>query len=136
MVAIGRRSLPPNRKSQIYMADFLRPEVEFRHVCESSVSADTARRRNSPARFLEHLAMKCADGGFAGVDPSAGELEFRYGLGLMGKENVPVPRQNGIDTRSVPVSDLGSDGFSVPPDHGCGSSLLPGIGRGMPAENP
>ena len=137
MVDFQRLSHLPDGKGMIDVADLFSPEIIFRHVGESSVGSYPTRRGDTPACLLKHLSMKRANGGFARIDPSTGQLQFRDGLGLMGQENVFALNKNGVDARAIPVPNVRLHRFFVPPHHGLAfrPKLLLNLGRGMPTEN-
>ncbi len=99
MPRFGRRAAPDHRACQPNGAKLFRPKPIFRHMAKAPVTAQTARRADTPAGFLTNLAMQRRQRGFSGIDAPTGQLKLRFWDLLKGQQRRPVANQQCIGPR-------------------------------------
>ena len=107
----------PDRARHIDHAELLRPQIIFRHIGKTAERSDPARAGDSPAGFLEDLAVQGGDGRFSRINPATRQLEFWQRLCLMGQQQICTPRQDGIGPRPALVDLPLPWRFTEPSDH-------------------
>lgn len=129
MGRLARRPDPTRGSRKVYVAQLLGPHIVFRHVGESAKRSQTARGTDSPARFLDHLAMQGVQRRFTRVDPPTRKLKLRARLRLPGDQYLPTLDQYGIGSGAQPVVLLRIYRLAEPPYHGLplGAQVAPPI---------
>jgi hypothetical protein len=107
------------------MALFLRVQVVFRHVGEAMEHADAPYAVDRVSGFLHHLAGKRVLRALAGVDPAAGQLQFRPRFFLERGENAVARVDDGIDAGAGRVTLLGQGRASETAVHGSSCCCRP-----------
>lgn len=108
---------PAHGTGQIDHAELFSPQIVFGHIGETAERADTARGRDAPAGFLENLAMQGGHRRLSGIDPAAGQLEFRQGVRLMRQQKVRAAQQDRVGARPALVALPRAGRFTEPSDH-------------------
>lgn len=98
-------------------AQFLGPEVIFRHVGKSPKGPHAANSANLPAGFFQHFTVQCLRWRFTGVNSAAGKLKLGCWVRLMRQQKLPVARQDRVHTGAARIPRVMPWTVAESPDH-------------------
>lgn len=124
MPRLAWRAQPTHRMGAVDDAELFGPEPVFRHISKAAKGAQSLGSGNKPAGFLENFAVQRLKRRFSGINATAGQLEFRNRLCLMGHEQTTAMRQDRIGPRPQAVRHAGLWALSESSDH----FVSPGVG--------